>query len=571
MRKKYKALVISQLFLQFVLLLAPSPAWGAAEIYIDDTFNDTGKIDLGNTTADVDTANGWVTLGLKNLANSLLLYEDSYDITLINNDAVETYSFNGMNMEIDEAKSINGGLDEPVSIAGRWGEYILLDRGSKEACWYHFDGVGLVPNGSISISALNDPRAIDVLTGTYGFALLDEKWVKWYCYDGTGMVQAPHLSFSTGAASNLISLSLENNNYATVILDKANRRIRYYSFNGTTMELDTNKSIDVSGELVQPVSISVSKNGGLYLIVDDSQVKAYNYDGSSMVYNPLLSVGGLNKPLAVSIKPGSYDYAVLSHDGIGNPFVSYYAFNGTSMVAIPGMQIAGLQEIPYANDQVLQGKAVDAGHDVAGLKLLADVEQPPGTSIAWEVTVDGINWVPVAIGEKAVFAATGSHPNYRANLHTEDNTVTPKILSVQLIDASLSVGNFQVTDIIGPEIPGNPELPTSQHVKIWAGYNVTLQVDTVGGAESVVADIRIAGKVITLSSLLGDLTPSGPPGSSLNTWIGTFYADALTPPGTLLDIDFTARKGTDFTYASYPDFAIIYGSALENHQIHLTH
>lgn len=556
-------------FLQIILLLLPLKL-NAADYFINDSFNDTSKVDIASTTADIDTTKGWVTLGLKNLANSLILYEDNFDITLINNDTVETYQFNGINMELDFKRSINGTLVEPISISGRTGEYIVLDRGTKEAVWYHYDGTGMVKNGTLAISTLTDPRALDIMTGAYDFALLDEDWLKRYSYDGVGMVQVLPLSFGT-TGCNPISVSVEDDNYGTVILDKANKNVLYYSFNSTTMVKDAAKSIEADGEFTKPISLSVSKDGGLYLIVDDNQVKTYNYDGSAMVYNPQLSIAGLNKPLAVAIKPSVYDYAIISHDAGNNPQVSYYAFNGTSMEEVPELKITGLDDIPYANDQILQGKVVDAANNVSGLKLTADVELPAGTSIDWEVTVDGTTWKPATLGNTVKFTTPGTKPNYRVTLHTDDNTVTPKILSVQLTDASLSAGNFQVIDIVGPVIPGNPVLPTDQQVSIWAGYNVSFQIETTGAAESVAADIYVDGEVITLSSLTGELVPSDPITSFTNTWTGTFHTDARAAMGTLLDIYFTVRKGTDFVYASYPEFALIYGSALELHEIHLTH
>lgn len=556
-------------FLQIILFLLPLKLH-AADYFINDSFNDTTKVDIAGTTAEIDTTNGWVALGLKNLANSLILYEDNFDITLINNDAVETYQFNGTKMELDFRRSINGTLTEPISISGRTGEYIVLDRGAKEASWYHYDGTGMVKNGSLSISALTDPRALDIMTGAYDFALLDEDRLKWYSYDGVGLAQVLPLSFNM-TDRNPISVSAEDDNYGTVILDKANKEVLYYSFNGTTMVRDAAKSIEAAGEFTKPISLSVSKDEGLYLIVDDNQVKTYNYDGSIMVYNPQLSVAGLNKPLAVALKPGLYDYAVLSHDIGNNPQVSYYAFNGINMEEVPELKITSLNDIHYANDQILQGKAVDAAYDVSGLKLTADIELPAGTSIFWEVTVDGAIWKPATLGNTVKFATPGTKPNYRAILHTDDNTVTPKILSVQLVDVSLSVGSFQIIDIVGPAIPGNPALPTEQQVSIWAGYNVSFQIETTGAAESVVADIYVDGEVITLNSLTGELVPSEPATSFTNTWRGTFHTDAMAATGTLLDIYFTVRKGTDFVCASYPEFALIYGSALGLHEIHLTH
>lgn len=496
MPKKTAISIIAIMLFQFAL---PGIAHGAAAL-IDDTFLNTNRIDVGKTSAFVDTLNGWVTLSKRNIANSIILYPDSYDITLINQDAVETYEYNGSGMELNTTRSINGGLAEPVSIAGRAGEYVVLDRGTKTACWYHYDGIGMVQNGILSISALNDPRAIDVFSGTYDFALLDRGHVKWYSYDGTGLAPNGYLSLSTGSSSNPLSLSLEKGDYALIVLDKASKEIKYYYFNGNDMVLDTSKSIQTPGELNNPKSLSVSKDGGLYLVVDGSAVKAYNYDGSSMVFNSFLSLAGLVNPLAVAIKPESYDYAVLNEE-LGSPTVKYFAFNGAGMVEITNLEITGLDDIPYGNDQLLMGKAVTTGQAVSGLKLVADVEQPEGTNITWEVTVDGTTWRPVTPGGNRVkFSSCGLQPNYRAVLQTNDNYVTPKILSVQLTDASLSIAGH------------------SDKSCYKAGEAMILSAVTEGAADSVEAVMWWTGGNGFTSGTATWLIPDNPITSDVNAW-----------------------------------------------------
>lgn len=491
---------VVSLFICVLIILIWSIEVMAATIYIQDSFTDLTKINSSKTSAQMDTVNGWVTLAKKNLTNSMILYPDSYDITIVNNDAVETYQFNGTNMVLNPGLSINGGLTEPVSIAGREGEYALLDRGTKTVSWYHYDGTGMVPNGVLSIGPLIDPRAIDVAPGTYDLAVLDQANLKWFSYDGTGLAPNSYLSFNTGASSNPNSLSLENDNFASVVLDKAAKEIRHNYFNGSSMVLDASKSIRVPGELTNPKSLSVSKDGGLYLIVDDTTVKAYNYDGTEMLYNNNLSMSGFTNPLAVTIKPDSFDYAVLD-DNNGSPRLLYYAFNGTAVEEVAVMRITGLDAIGYGNDQLLMGKAVTTAGNVSGLKLLATMELPVGTSITWEVTVDGVIWKPITPGGATVrFATPGIHPNYRAVLHTEDPTITPKILDVQLLDASLSV------------------VGRSDKATYKAGEAMILYADTDGAVNQVEAIMWWVGGNGFTADTNTDLVPNLPVTNDLNTW-----------------------------------------------------
>jgi hypothetical protein len=534
-----------------------------AAAYIDDSFNDLGQVDTVHTTAEVDTANGWVTLSRLNMANSLLLYAESRDLTLVNGDAVETYQPSGGLMVKNSALSVNGGLKSPVSISGHSpGEYLVLEKGSREAVYYQYDGTGMMKNGSLGVSLLNNPLAMSAGAG-YDFSLLDGSAVKSYSFDGGGFVLNDQLSINLeGARAVGISAGAGSGEYSVV--DGLNKKMLSYVWNGSAMEKSEALSIETG--LTSPRS--VSRDGNLFFVADDSGVKAFNYDGSRLLANPFLSVEGLSTPLAVAVKPGGLEYAVLQYDESSRLAVSYYAFDGLEMREVPALRVSGLSGVPYDNDQLLVGKGVTAARGVSGLKLTAETELPTGTEIAWETTVDGVTWKEILNNGPAVrFDTPGTKPNYRAVLKTSDITLSPKIFSVCLSDASLAVDNMKIVNIVGPEIPGNPPLPTGQPVKIWAGYNVTFQVETRGGAELVSASIHAAGvPAINLSC-----EPLFPAGSDNNTWQGTFHTPVDVPRGTLLEMDVTAGKGAGQAFASYPGFAEIYASALENHLIHLTH
>lgn len=574
---KMKSRFFYLFYIQILFMMIPISTPGA-DAYLNDTFTDTLQVDTTVTSAEIVTNNGWVTLSRVSRANALFLYPDDYNITLINNNKVETYRFNGTEMILDPTGSVSDGLNEPVALAGREGEFVVLDRGGKIAIWYLFDGSNMVPHWALGISGLNDPLALDAFTGNYDFALLDGNRVKRYFFDGVGLAPDWFIDFSTGSTCNPISISLidkdpaEDGHFACVVLDKKKLEVKCYKYSGSEMVLDAGRSVQSPGTLTNPRSISTDEEGGIYLIADENEIKAFNYDGGAMVYNPHLSLCGLNKPLAVAKKPGSYEYAVLQYDEEGMPMIRYYGFDGSGMVELSGLHINGLMPIPYDNDQLLQGKTVTSLNQVTGLLLTAETEIPAGTSIIWEVTVDGVNWQPITNNGPAVkFALSGNKPNYRATLHTNDNSVTPKIFSICLFDASLSIRNFRIADIVGPPIPGNPVLPTDQKVKIWAGYNVKFVIETLGTADSITVQIIAGDEIIFLSSALGDLTPANPVTSNANTWTGNFHTSFSLPRGTLLDGNVTIKKDMETVDAVFGDFAEIFGSALSNYRIHLTH
>lgn len=496
--KKIALIVILSIMLFNVLA---SPVFAAPDnTILNDTFKDTSKVDLAKTTAFVDTENRWVQLAKKNLANSIILYKDDYDVTLINGTAIETYQHNGLEMVLDTSRSVNGGLlQEPISIAGREGEFVVLDRGAKLLMWYHYDGDSMIPNGILSNSQLIDPRAIAVYSDTYDVAFLDRNFVYWRSFDGVGLAPNNYLSFNTGNNSNPVSLAIENDNYACVVLDKSTNEIRHYSFNGN-MGLDNSRSIRVPGELLNPKSISISEDGGTYFIIDDTSVKAYSYDGDSMVYNSYISQSGFINPVAIAVKPDSYDYAVLDENN-GDTRLRYFAFNGSSMEEIPDLGISGLERIGYGNNQILHGKAVTRTEAVSGLKLRATAEIPEGTSITWEVTVDGVNWKSIVPGGDAVrFDTPGTRPNYRAILSTIDIDLTPRIFNVQLVDSTLTIDAY------------------AEKGEYRAGEALILYADTEGGAEKVEAIMWWTGGNDFTTMTATNLSPTSPISYNQNKW-----------------------------------------------------
>lgn len=501
MIQKSKKLYRSILIILLLQVLIPLPAWGDS-IYIADSFDDLYQIDIGKTTAAIDTTKGWVTLGLRNMANSLILYDDSYNITVINKDAVQTYSYNGTCMEIDYRKSINYGLTEPISIAGRMGEYIVLDRGEGSVFWYHYDGVGMVLNNMNGIAAsLTDARSAAVFGSTYDLAVLNGQNLNWYGYDGIGMVRNEKLSFDIGNNSNPISLSLAEENYTCLVLDKAARQVRRYYYNGSGMIQDETRGI-LSG-LIDPRSISFSEDGNLLLVADGSAIKTFIYDGAGMICNSQLSVANLNRPLAVTIKPGcsaAPEYAVIEGNEVNKACVKYFAYGSNGMEEITSLRVE-LDQIPYGNDQLLYGKPVTTVNAVTGLRLTAETETPPGTGISWEVTVDGENWLEVTPGgQPARFDIPGIRPGYRAVLHTDNNSIAPRILSVQLTDASLRVRGYADKDCYH------------------AGEAMMLLAETEGLADRVEAVMWWTGGNDFTDSDVTELIPAQSIASPVNTW-----------------------------------------------------
>lgn len=558
-------------FTLLMLILNETSHTLAAEVLIDDTFSDTTKINPHKTTAYVDTKKGWVMLSPKNLGNAVALYKDRYDVTVLNGRSVDTYRFNGTAMIKDETLSIMEGLSDPIGVSVQAeGEYIVLDRTLKKAITYQSNGWAMIENPFLTANNLSNPVAVTAVYDGEGYGVLEKRDIKCYSYDGEKMVINGALSLAMDELCNPIGFGISSKGQDFAVIDRSLNRILYLKYDGSTYFYNLDMSITTPGELTNPKSIGIFSEGS-YLILDGDQVKAYNYDGNGMAYNHFLSVSGLSKPLSVAVKPGSYNYAVLQLDENDLPFISFYAFNGSGMEEIHELRITGLESIPYANEQVLMGKEINSSTPINALRIIVEEELPAGTSITWEVTVDGVTWKEADKNGSVKFTKPGTKPNYRAILRTDDTHFSPKVMRVSLIDSSLSIGNFQIKNIVGPKIPENPTLPTNQQVKIWAGYNVTFQIDTGGCAKNVIAHIEFLDKRILLNSLEGTITSNLPPEEYNNTWEGTFHTSGNIPKDTILDIFLTANNEGQNEFCSYPGFAVIYGSAFEEHIIHLTH
>lgn len=495
-----RRLILVLITAMLILMLIPTTVL-AEIVFIEDSYTDKTKIDIPLTTAEVDTDNGWVVLGRKSRSNAVVLYEDSYDITIVNGTSIETYSHDGSSMVKNNPLSISG-LQDPVSISTtESGQYLVLDKGDNTATYYMSTGSAMVANPILSASGFTNPIAISTQKDSYDFSVLDGREVNWHSFDGSGMILNTALSIELGEEINPISLSSKANSYDYAIVDSNENQILYYSFDGSSIALNPLMSITAPGELTKPKSIGINPENNSYAIVDDNTVKTYNFDGTQMVYNSALSVSGLNKPVSVVIKPGSYDYAVIDYDGSGHAQVRYFAFTGTGMEEITDLRITGLSDIPYASDQMLMGKAINAGEQVRGLKLTATVDIPVNTSITWEVTVDGLIWKPIIPGGAAVrFSTPNSHPNYRAVLHTTDLSITPKILDVKLIDNSLII-------IGGSDKSGYR-----------AGEAMILHADTEGAADAVEALMWWAGGNGFTIETVSDLVPDSPVTDDINYW-----------------------------------------------------
>lgn len=131
-----------------------------------------------------------------------------------------------------------------------------------------------------------------------------------------------------------------------------------------------------------------------YMVLTDTAVLHYSFDGTQMVENSVLSVDGLMNPLAMSTSPGYSDVVVVDDEG-----VTAYSLSGGNMSKNPAMSIAGLESVvsiasaPRMETAITTGTGVDhysfTGADMVKNGMLSvdgidakDVALPNGTDMA---------------------------------------------------------------------------------------------------------------------------------------------------------------------------------------------
>ncbi|NNG66391.1 hypothetical protein [Caldanaerobacter subterraneus] len=540
--------VILGLFLNFSFVYANTP-----QIFYD-TYTDYTYIDTSKTTANVDTKKvtdlpSGQDIGAVNLPfyiyPGVLKVRENKDIVVVNGNSVSTFSFDGSKMVENTLLKID--INNPLALT-LLNSYDISVLTSNGITTYSFDGSKMVQNPLLSISGLINPINISSLSDK-SISVLDKQGnVANYSFDGSQMIQNPILS-KTGI-SNPLELAADFNSYDFAVLQ--GNSVIYYSFDGTQMT--QNPFLSIAG-LTKPVAFDVTNNGKDIVVIDENNVKYFQFDGSGMIQNSILSFTGLNKPVAISFEPNTTSYAVLDQQSDSTYKVRYFQFDGTKMVENPLLEVSGLQVNSkfYESGKILYSIPVTLTKDVNNVIVNYESSTPTNTAINIEVSLDGgITWTSVSNGVPTP-VTQGNILLYRAILTTNDGLDTPELYWISILDNTLRLFNFTITDIVNP--PVQQTLPTSTFpVYIKAGYNFSFSIETTGNAESVKADFY-DGKTntwvgSTTLSKIGD-----------EIWTGTYHTP-VDLIDTTLSVVFTAYRGGETAQVRYDNFAIIQGSAL---------
>lgn len=537
------------LLLIVFLLTLPGPVW-AVTVFEDD-FIDTLNVDMTKTTAVVDTADSSVRLPSMNTPNAVAMnkygdgyavvtktgiqmyeYDDSTGSVKLNNafsvpfitdaigvairqdnvniwairqDGVQYVKFNGSSMADDPALKITG-IGQVLSVDA-WENndkaVVLLKNGNNAQLKVYNAQSGSLVNELTQNTVIQDPVAVSIVKGTADLRVATKDSIYYLMYDDATGQYVEDISKKITGLSGIVSLSSDDSTHAII-----------------------------------------SNTNAQFILDDDTgggaPVGAY-------------SIGSVSGAFAISLKPGSYDQAIVTASGE----VQYWRYDDATgkMVRDSSMEKTGLQLMGgYIAPKEYWSKVFSTAEDYEEVRLTVNQDIPANTSITyWVSTNGGINftqvlpdtWTSVPIGHDFVV---------KAILDTTNKDITPRILYVKLEASTLQVKDLIVTAIA--QNKAGQTLPTSIFpVEAKAGADVIFEVTTEGFAESVWADFTTGASVV--------LTPKQPITENINVWWGSFVVpvDAVDPSS--IGVTLTAQRGVKQKHLTVNPFINVRGKIYE--------
>lgn len=340
------------------------------------TYEETEVINPAATSAVVDTEKREIRLP-RGAGTVTFAGEDVFDYIVLVPNALIHYSFDGQEMVENNILGARP-LSNPLATATSSPYPDVIVAQGDSITHYSFTGEGMHPNPALSASGLT--HIVSVGSRNVDIAALDGDKIEYHAFDGSEMVRVPALSIEQGL-NNPIDFALFPDSYDFVILD--GNRVRYFAA-GTE-----NPAMAVTG-IEQPRAIAAAD--GWFAVVSGAEVKGYRAEAGGLTYDGALSVTeGLTTPSAVALRPGSRDMLVVDGDE-----VRYYMFDGTRMVYNPQLSktATGLRDArAYVRRAVAQSQLFNPGIEVNHVRVRAYHDLPTHTSVTWDVTADGENWV----------------------------------------------------------------------------------------------------------------------------------------------------------------------------------
>lgn len=494
-------------FLFVMLLFFCNPSFVKAIEGWEENFTTPDKVDWEQTDAYVriDDEGGYVELPEKSLPSHLTLKESNEYIV----GAEDGSRFYHYNDGMEEITSLRISTVELFGVSSQPDEYAtwLLERdetGEINAHKYLYNG-GYNSDPVVMLGGLKNVVAFDA--GEIATAVLSRH------YTGKGKIEMEgeiDLEYEIEAEGKPVDISFAS--YVGNLLYATTTDIYYLSYTGEGYEEELVASHD------DIKSISIQNDGSGFVVLHGNTVSYYAFaDGQAHRINMLdNSVSGT--PVSASIKPGEYEYAVLTQEGA----VTYFSYAGDGTTENPFLSVDGLPISPdrYYGACYYYTTPITFENEIEAITITIEDEITEGTEIQYEVLpsddIEGStdeDWMELLSEEPLTFTELTDRITIRALLDTEGEN-TPRITSLSLQGFVMMVREIRLeTFPLDPELeelstpfPIWPEFPPEaadvsyiaddlssliSPIPVQRGGKVILEVETLGDPEQV--DIYIGG------------------------------------------------------------------------------
>lgn len=336
------------------------------------------------------------------------------------------------------------------------------------------------------------PNAIDLKNDSTDYVVMNGSNLETYSFNGTSM--SLNTTLSVNGITNPIGVTSQINSTDMVVLDGTSAT--RYMFNGT--QLSSNPLLSVTG-LTAPVSVSSRPTSDDIAVLNQNSVSYYNFSGAGMVNNASLSITtGLTNPIAVSLHPSTYDTVVLD----GDKTVKFFKYTGASLAEAPALRITGLVN-PVSvtvkdNDDIIVLDAGDksvkyfsfdgTGYTQNTVLSLTGLTDP----VAISAKQGSYDYAVVDNGAVKYYSFNGSAMTYNSALSVGGITVA-KTYKTSALAQSVFVASGSAVSIL--RLSANQTLP--------AGTSITYEVTANGGTNWTPVSLNTATTIANPGTSVG--------------------------------------------------------------------
>lgn len=501
-------------FLIFLLCFSSPYLIHAApgDVLFTDSFDTRDYVDVTQTMAVVDIVNGEVVLPRVSSAGGMAA-KDNVMIIQNGND-IEVYQDGGSTYQYQSSYYSQNTM--ALAMRQQSVDHFRLEEDGT-GYYMSYTGSGYVENPTLQLAGLDSVVSITWLEDRMiGLDIL-KRQLRQFAIAETGWVELPAIQTNIENPMQVISVGQN-----IAVLDEQGS-VNIYGF---TDQLHASPIMALSGADLVAVASDADNR-----IIALGTTEMEEHDLSNMSQSVILNHSESDFQDIVSIAPGR----ILVRDGTR---VEEYALTGEGDWINTGRSIsASGKSNRYLSPREYVSKGITLPYPVRGVQLVSTHTKPPSTDIKYLLSIDGGEWEETAVSGGIIRKSEEFQSvRIKAILSTEIDQ-SPRIQEVQLVDRSMSIDDFIVTEMI--RNPGNV-LPTSNPVTVMGGYRFDFEV-IAPGADEVYVQFSDGSAEMKLVKEDQDGEESG------NVFVGNYYFayDALV--GSMFDVHIRAIELVNMT------------------------